>query len=274
MSTETIQTIIVWRTGSPVLCLPCSNWQGNQLSESVTQLLYDRHNDSTDIKRKEDHSGKAVVAGILEYIYPSGTVYMVIRLVSLDCTIYLLGVGVFAIEVEVSRLIDTCIYVHYLRLRHNTQDGHLNFHTIPELWIITIIIIIKLLSLVEVQCCFTSTETIQTIRDRECRTTTSAFTQLLNSVFSRICALMQSSIVTMCEKGYSLLLTLLVIFCPPCKWRFFSNISLYLHDEHLPLDIRIHLVTVPATASPWCSLLEGRTHFSSYQKVSRRKLFT
>ena len=41
---------------------------------------------------------------------------MVIRLVSLDCTIYLLGVGVFAIEAEVSRLIGTCIYFHYLRL--------------------------------------------------------------------------------------------------------------------------------------------------------------
>ena len=47
---------------------------------------------------------------------------MVIRLVSLDCTIYLLGVGMFTTEVEVSRLIDTCIYVHYLRLGHNT--GH------------------------------------------------------------------------------------------------------------------------------------------------------
>ena len=43
---------------------------------------------------------------------------MVIRLVSLDCTIYLLGVGVFTTQVEVSRLIDTCIYVHYLRLGH------------------------------------------------------------------------------------------------------------------------------------------------------------
>ena len=46
---------------------------------------------------------------------------MVIRLVSLDCTIYLLGIGVFAIEAEVSRLIGTFIYVHYLRLGHNTN---------------------------------------------------------------------------------------------------------------------------------------------------------
>ena len=44
---------------------------------------------------------------------------MVIRLVSLDCTIYLPGVGVFAIEVEDSCLIGTGIYVHYLRLGHN-----------------------------------------------------------------------------------------------------------------------------------------------------------
>ena len=47
---------------------------------------------------------------------------MVIRLVSLDCTIYLLGVGVFATEAEVSRLIGACIYIHYLRLGHKT--GH------------------------------------------------------------------------------------------------------------------------------------------------------
>ena len=48
---------------------------------------------------------------------------MVIRLVSQDCTIYLLGVGVFAIEVEVSRLIGTCIYVYYLRPGHNSGGG-------------------------------------------------------------------------------------------------------------------------------------------------------
>ena len=34
---------------------------------------------------------------------------------------------------------------------------------------------------VHVQCCFTSTETIRTIRDREPRTVTSTFTQLLSS---------------------------------------------------------------------------------------------
>ena len=61
------------------------------------------------------------MAGIFG-VSPSGFVYSylycykVIRLVSLDCTIYLLGVGLFVIEVEVCRLIGTCIYVHYLRL--------------------------------------------------------------------------------------------------------------------------------------------------------------
>ena len=35
--------------------------------------------------------------------------------------------------------------------------------------------------LVEVQFCFTSTETVRTIRDGEPRTATSTFTQLLNS---------------------------------------------------------------------------------------------
>ena len=59
------------------------------------------------------------MVGILG-IYLSGIVYyMVIRLVSLDYTIYLLGVGVFATEAEISHLIGTCIYVHYLRLGHN-----------------------------------------------------------------------------------------------------------------------------------------------------------
>ena len=60
-------------------------------------------------------SGNAVVAGILGVWH---CLYIVIRLVSLGCTIYLLGVGVFAIEVEVSRLIGTCIYV-------NNNNGNL-----------------------------------------------------------------------------------------------------------------------------------------------------
>ena len=62
----------------------------------------------------------AVILGV----YPSGIVYlyMVIRLVSQFCTIYLLGAGVFATEVEVSCLIGTCIYVHYLSLGHNIKD--------------------------------------------------------------------------------------------------------------------------------------------------------
>ena len=48
------------------------------------------------------------------------------------------------------------------------QDGHLDFHTAP-------------VCLVQVQCCFTSTETTRTIRDGESRTATWTFTQLLKS---------------------------------------------------------------------------------------------
>ena len=39
-------------------------------------------------------------------------------------------------------------------------------------------------TLLHVQCCFTSTETVKTIRDGEPRTTTSTFTQLLNPVLT------------------------------------------------------------------------------------------
>ena len=53
------------------------------------------------------------------------------------------------------------------------QDGHLDFHTAPELCEIP------------VQCCFTSTETVRTIRDGEPRTATSTFTRLLNSACLR-----------------------------------------------------------------------------------------
>ena len=38
-----------------------------------------------------------------------------------------------------------------------------------------------------VECCFTSTETLRTNRDREPRTATSTFTQLLNSDHHKIC---------------------------------------------------------------------------------------
>ena len=48
------------------------------------------------------------------------------------------------------------------------QDGHLDFHT------------------VQIQCCFTSTETVRTIRDREHRTVIWTFTQLLSSVSEEI----------------------------------------------------------------------------------------
>ena len=47
-------------------------------------------------------------------------------------------------------------------------------------------VVLQLLSteaiLVPVQCCFTSTEAIRTVRDGEPRTSTSTFTQVLNSV--------------------------------------------------------------------------------------------
>ena len=63
------------------------------------------------------------------------------------------------------------LYVHRDRTDHKgqgDQDVHLDFHTAPELRCC-------------VQCCFTSTETARTIRVRETRTSTSTFTQLLNS---------------------------------------------------------------------------------------------
>ena len=41
----------------------------------------------------------------------------------------------------------------------------------------------RLWSLLSFQCCFTSTETVQTIRDREPRTATPSFMQLLSSMF-------------------------------------------------------------------------------------------
>ena len=51
-----------------------------------------------------------------------------------------------------------------LGTRRGAQDVHLDFYTSPELWLPT---------QVQAQCCFTSTETIRTIR--------STFTQLLRS---------------------------------------------------------------------------------------------
>ena len=53
------------------------------------------------------------------------------------------------------------------------QDGHLDFHTAPELC---------LEELVLFQGCFTSAETIRFIRDGKPRTATSTFIHLLNSV--------------------------------------------------------------------------------------------
>ena len=54
--------------------------------------------------------GNAIVAGILEYSYRALSIHMymvVIQQVSLDCTIYMLGVFV----IEVSHLIGTCRYI-------------------------------------------------------------------------------------------------------------------------------------------------------------------
>ena len=60
--------------------------------------------------------GNVAVAGILEYSYRLMSVYGCYISVSLDCTIYMLGV--FAIEV--SRLIGTCL-CSLFKSRHNTS---------------------------------------------------------------------------------------------------------------------------------------------------------
>ena len=57
------------------------------------------------------------------------------------------------------------------------RDGHLDFHSAQTLSTFHI----------EVQCCFTSTETIRTFRDWEPRTATPTFTQLLNSASVQSC---------------------------------------------------------------------------------------
>ena len=64
------------------------------------------------------HPGNAVVVGILEYSYRLMSLYhmVVICPISLDCTIYMLGV--FAIEV--SCLIGTCIYSLF-KPTHNSE---------------------------------------------------------------------------------------------------------------------------------------------------------
>ena len=61
------------------------------------------------------------------------------------------------------------LYVHRDHKDHwgwGAQDSHPDFHTAPELW--------------SVRCCFMSTETTKSIRDREPRTATLTFTQLLS----------------------------------------------------------------------------------------------
>ena len=69
------------------------------------------------------------------------------------------------------------LYVHRDRTDcsgRGAQDGHLHFHTAPEL------------CLNFFRCCFTSTETRRTIRDGQPRTATSSFTQLLSSEISGV----------------------------------------------------------------------------------------
>ena len=58
-------------------------------------------------------------------------------------------------------------------LGRGAQDSHLDFHTVPGLWRISVCLF---------QCCFTTTETIlRTIWDGKPRTATSTFTQLPSS---------------------------------------------------------------------------------------------
>ena len=65
------------------------------------------------------------------------------------------------------------------------QDVHLDFHTAPELWP---------LGYRSFSICFTSTETIRTIRYRKPRTSNSTFSQLLSSVLHSWCIFRVNSI--------------------------------------------------------------------------------
>ena len=72
------------------------------------------------------------------------------------------------------------------------QNGHLDFHTAPEFCV----------TKDQVQCCFTSTETIRTIRDGEPRTATSTFTQLLSSDIEQVqCCLTSTETVGTIRDG-------------------------------------------------------------------------
>ena len=77
----------------------------------------------------------------------------------------------------------------YGLLGTGAQDVHLDFHT-PSV----------LCSVSAVQCCFTSTETVRTVRDGEPGTSTSTFTHLLYSV---LC--LQFSVALRPQRPYGLL---------------------------------------------------------------------
>ena len=66
-------------------------------------------------------------------------------------------------------------HVTATRPQEKSKNGHVT---------VTSLLTVGLSSHVQVQCCFTSTETIRTIRDREPRTATSTFTQRMRSMSS------------------------------------------------------------------------------------------
>ena len=88
------------------------------------------------------------------------------------------------------------LYAHRDHNDYNEQgakDSHLDFHTSPDLCVTVSSVLLYvhkdhkdysvLYNDVQVLCCFTSTETIMTIMDRESRTATSTFTQVLSYEF-------------------------------------------------------------------------------------------
>ena len=83
-------------------------------------------------------------------------------------------------------LLQVLLYVHRSHKAYygrGAQDGHLDFHTAPELFKFVFFSFFS-----SFQCWFTSTETTRLIRDEELRTTTSTFTQLLNSALTYMLA--------------------------------------------------------------------------------------
>ena len=101
-------------------CLPRSSQtditsQLNHSSSYSQQLLYYKVHTiiPPTSKRKEDVPGNDGGGNLGIRLALPFYIIMVIRLVSLDCTIYLLGVAeCLPTEVEVGRLIGTCIQVH------------------------------------------------------------------------------------------------------------------------------------------------------------------